>query len=175
MSKKNNDLKKHYLDAVNQIDNESKDSYINRYIDVLRDLFTNIGTDRVIIRNNWWINKEVYKEFGLCDYVMYVKYIIYDKETDDFLVCCEDNNIMIPFRKLPFNTISEKLSEIIGCASEITKSVMYDVDIDCSIKVSIPYEESGRISDMKSCLSKNFEKVICSKKNKDRILNSITF
>ena len=37
MSKKNNDLKKHYLDAVNQIANESKDSYINRYIGVLRD------------------------------------------------------------------------------------------------------------------------------------------
>lgn len=58
MSKKNNDLKKHYLDAVNQIDNESRDSYIDRYIGVLRDLFTNIGTDRVIIRNNWWINKD---------------------------------------------------------------------------------------------------------------------
>lgn len=175
MSKKNNDLKKHYIDAVNQIANESRDSYINKYIDVLRDLFTNIGTDRVIIRNNWIINKEICKEFRTDDYVVYVKYIIYDKETDDFLVCCDDNNIMIPFRKLPFENISEKLNEIIGCASEITKSVMYDVDIDCSIKVSIPYEESGRITDMKSWLSKNFDKVICSKKNKDRILNSITF
>ena len=175
MSKKNNDLKKHYLDAVNQIDNESRDSYINRYIGVLRDLFTNIGTDRVIIRNNWIINKEVYKKFGLCDYVMYVKYIIYDKETDDFLVCCEDNNIMIPFRELPFNTISEKLSEIIGCASEITKDVTYDVNIDCRIKVSIPYEETGKFTDMMSWLCKNFEKVICSKENKERIMDSITF
>ena len=175
MSKKNNKLGKHYLDAVTQIDNDAKNSYLNKYIDVLRDLFTNIGTDRVIIKNNWWINKKLYNEFNLCDYVIYVKYIMYDKEKDDFLLCCEEDNIMIPFRKLPFDTISDRLSEVIKCASEITEDVNCDVDIDCSIKVSIPYEETGSIASMRSWLWNNFEKVICSRENKDRIFDGITF
>ena len=170
-----NSLKKHYLDVVNQIDNEAKVNYLDRYIDVLRDLFTNIGTNKVMIKNNWIINKELYNEFKTDDYVVYVKYIMYDKENDDFLLCCDNRNIMIPFRRMPFDTISEKLSEIIGCASEITKDVMYDVNIDCRIKVSIPYEETGKFTDMMSWLYKNFEKVICSKENKERIMDSITF